>query len=81
MVCGILGVLSSFALFGILPSIAAVITGHIAVRREPAARGFWLTGIITGYVGIVVSILVFLVLLVPVLFILNSSVPVDSYPA
>ena len=47
MVCGIAGIL-----FGIYPSIAAIIVGHIAQRQQPHARAFWLTGLITGYVGI-----------------------------
>jgi hypothetical protein len=47
MVLGLVGLV-----FGFLFSIAAVIIGHIAARREPHARGFWLTGIISGYAAI-----------------------------
>jgi hypothetical protein len=53
MVLGLVGIF-----FGALFSVAAVITGHIAARREPHAKGFWLTGIITGYVIVVVWILI-----------------------
>lgn len=56
MILGIVGILGSG--FGLLVSIAAVITGHMAQRRQPYARGFWLTGLITGYVGILFGLIV-----------------------
>jgi hypothetical protein len=56
MVAGIVGVIS-FGYFG-LASIAALILGYMGKKREPAARGFWLTGIITGWVGIGLMIIV-----------------------
>jgi hypothetical protein len=51
MVCGIVGIV----LFAFLPALAAVIIGHIASRKQPWARGFWITGLITGYIGTVIS--------------------------
>ena len=63
LVFGILGILSCFTLF----SIAGVVCGHIARKRaleNPTASsnaGMALTGIITGYVGIVLSVLVVIV--------------------
>lgn len=45
-----------------------MVFGHIAQRRERAAKPFWLTGIITGYAGIAISLLWGLVALVPILF-------------
>jgi hypothetical protein len=56
MILGILGILGAGP--GILLSIAAVVTGHMGQRRQPYARGFWLTGLITGYVGILFGLLV-----------------------
>jgi hypothetical protein len=56
MVLGIVGLL--FCGFGLLISIAAVITGHLAQRRQPYGRPFWLTGLITGYVGILFGLIV-----------------------
>ncbi len=50
MVLGIIGVLA-FGFFAI-SSIAAIITGHMAQRSQPHAKGFWLTGLITGYAGL-----------------------------
>ena len=61
MVLGLAGLL-----LGPLLSVAAVITGHIAAKREPHGKGFWLTGIISGYVLIAfwfVIILFWIVLL------------------
>ena len=52
MVLGIVGLLLSFFGSGFLLNVAAVITGHMATKRQPYAKGFWLTGIITGYVGL-----------------------------
>lgn len=58
MILGIAGIVfcGTFALV----SIAAVITGHMAARSQPYAKGMWLTGLITGYVGIAFGLLVVL---------------------
>ena len=59
LVFGILGILSCFTPF----SIAGVVCGHIARKRAlenptvTSNAGMALTGIITGYVGIVLSVL------------------------
>jgi hypothetical protein len=58
MILGIVGVLFSFAYgLGLFPAIAAVITGHLAKKRQPHAKGMWLAGLITGYVAIGISLL------------------------
>ena len=64
IVCGIAGVLLSFGGIGLLPSIAAVVTGHLARKRQPWARGLWLTGMITGYVGLGISIIAGILLII-----------------
>ncbi len=77
MVLGIVGVV--FSLFyglGLFPAIAAVITGHIASRKQKLAKGFWLTGIITGYAGIAICLIV-IVAVVAVIVIATSTV--NSY--
>jgi hypothetical protein len=56
MVTGIASVVFSLFFFGFLPGVAAVVLGHIAQRRQPAGRPFWLTGLITGYVGILIAL-------------------------
>ena len=56
MIFGVGGLLLSFFGFGFLINVAAVVTGHLASKRQPHAKGFWLTGIITGYLGIAFSL-------------------------
>lgn len=58
MVTGIAGLLFTWVpILGFLASVAAVVTGHMAQSREPQAKPFWLTGLITGYVGIAMGLL------------------------
>ena len=44
--------------FFLLPQLAAVILGHMALRREPAGRGMAIAGLVLGYVGIALTVLV-----------------------
>lgn len=60
MILGILGVLSGFFGWGLLFAIGAAVLGHMGHRREPWAKGFWLTALITGYVGIAINVVVLL---------------------
>lgn len=53
MILGIAGVV----FLGALGGIPAVITGHMAQKQQPYAKGFWLTGLITGYASIVFGLL------------------------
>jgi hypothetical protein len=46
MVCGIASVMLGWFL---LPQIAAIITGHLALRREPTGKGMSITGLVLGY--------------------------------
>jgi hypothetical protein len=46
MVCGIASVIMGWLL---LPQIAAIITGHLALKREPAGRGMSIAGLVLGY--------------------------------
>jgi len=46
MVCGIASVIMGWLL---LPQFAAIITGHLALRREPSGRGMSITGLVLGY--------------------------------
>lgn len=46
MVCGIASVIMGWL---ILPQIAAIVTGHIALKREPAGKGMSITGLVLGY--------------------------------
>jgi hypothetical protein len=81
MVTGIVGLLFDFVGFGFLPSLAAVITGHLAQRREPASRAYWLTGLITGYVGIGISLIsgIFILIALIAYFGLLASYATNPY--
>lgn len=46
MVCGIASVIMGWLM---LPQIAAIATGHLALRREPSGRGMSFTGLVLGY--------------------------------
>ncbi|TLM75421.1 DUF4190 domain-containing protein [Pseudarthrobacter sp. NamB4] len=46
MVCGIASVIMGWLL---LPQIAAIITGHLALKREPAGKGMSIAGLVLGY--------------------------------
>lgn len=72
MVCGIAGVVLSLFGLGLLPALAGVITGHLAQKRQPWAKAMWLTGIITGYVGVGISLLTGLFFLLVFLVALGS---------
>lgn len=68
MILGIAGLLLALVSFGFLPAVAAVITGHLAQRRQPWAKPFWLTGLITGYVGVAIGLVTGLFLVLVILF-------------
>jgi hypothetical protein len=53
--CGI-AVYLGFGFF-ILPQLAAVILGHLALRREPSGRGFAIAGLVMGYLGLALTVL------------------------
>jgi hypothetical protein len=46
MVCGISSVLLGWFL---IPQLAAIITGHLALGREPSGKGMSITGLVLGY--------------------------------
>jgi hypothetical protein len=79
MVAGIAGIIFTWVpILGFLASVAAVITGHMGQSREPQAKPFWLTGIITGYIGIAMGLLfTFLLLVLPIW--VFSTVPSSSF--
>ena len=73
MILGIASVVLACVYIGGLVGIGAVITGHLATRRQPHARGFWLTGLITGYVGIAIG--AFEIIVVVIIFVSYSTNP------
>jgi hypothetical protein len=65
------GLVFGWAFVG-LPSIAAVVLGHLALRREPEGRSLAVPGLVLGYVGIAAAVglgvLLVLSLLLPFAF-------------
>lgn len=62
LIFGILGVVLSLFLFGtgFIPGAAAVVLGFLGRRKEPLAKGMWLTGLITGFVAIGIAIIIWI---------------------
>ena len=80
MVLGICGVfLSFFYAFGFFPSIAAVITGHLAIKRQPYARAMSIAGLICGYVGIAISLAWIALIVVLIVIGVNAGASYGDY--
>lgn len=79
-IAGLVGILLGFIGWGLLFSIAAVVLGFMGKKREPQApKWMWLTGLITGWVGIALNVIVFVfVVIVPLIF-LASLGSLSSY--
>ncbi|MHC6223066.1 DUF4190 domain-containing protein [Arthrobacter sp. MMS24-S77] len=60
MCCGI-AVFVGFGFF-VLPQVAAVILGHMAIKKEPAGKGMAIAGLVMGYLGIVGVIIFFAII-------------------
>ena len=50
--------------FFLLPQLAAVILGHMALKREPSGKGMAIAGLVLGYVGIALTLLVIVIIAV-----------------
>lgn len=61
LIAGILGVLLCWAWIGIVFGIGAVVLGFIGRVKEPQAKGMWLTGIILGFVAVLLAIVLIIV--------------------
>jgi len=80
LVCGLAGLILSWLFVPILASVAAVITGHMALgqtRRNPAlaGRGMAFAGLILGYLVLAFVVLSIAVSLISVLFFGAFSLP------
>jgi hypothetical protein len=80
MVTGIVGVvLSLFYGLGLFPSITGIITGHLALKRQPYAKGFWITGLVTGYVGLLFSLIGVALLVILIVVAVNATNDVNNF--
>lgn len=80
LVCGIAGVVLIWAILPILASIAAVITGHMALRQtknDPglAGRGMAIAGLILGYAMIAIGAFTLISIIISFLFVGAFSLP------
>jgi uncharacterized iron-regulated membrane protein len=55
LVAACIGAVLSFTGWAILLPVAAIVLGAIGARREKGARPFWLTAILLGVAGLIVS--------------------------
>jgi hypothetical protein len=78
MVTGIASIVFSLYGFGILPSIAAIITGNLARKSQPHARGFWLAGLICGYIGLGLAVLWIVGIIIFIVFVAANPSAIDS---
>ncbi|MCS3842431.1 DUF4190 domain-containing protein [Microbacterium sp. AK031] len=74
LITGIAGIVLSFAVFPLLASMAAIITGHMALKQtQPGSaiggRGMAIAGLILGYVGVAILALIVIVSIFSLLFI------------
>ncbi|MFD1714662.1 DUF4190 domain-containing protein [Amnibacterium flavum] len=78
LVGGILGIIVGFFGWGLLFSIAGVVLGHLGRKREPNGRGMALGGLITGYVGIAINIIVIAIAIIAIIA-LGAAGSYNSY--
>jgi len=65
LILGILGFIGAWIFgSGLLFSIAAVITGHIGLKKEPSGRPLSITGLVLGYIGIAIAVIVLIVVII-----------------
>ncbi len=69
MIMGIVGLFFA-PCFGF--SIAALVLGYKGRKREPAARGFWVTALTTGWIGLVVGVIFLAVVVLMIVVTLND---------
>ena len=74
LIGGILGILTSLFWIGLLFGAAGAVLGFIARRREPQAKGLWLTGLILGIVGFVISLIVIVLVIVALAYAASQGV-------
>lgn len=69
LIAGIVGILGVWIVFipiagsilGLPVPAAAVILGFLGKKKEPAAKGLWLTGIILGFVALALALIMLIV--------------------
>jgi hypothetical protein len=80
LICGIAGVVLFWAVIPFLASVAAVITGHMALgqlKRDPSrgGRGMAIAGLIMGYLMVGIGVVTILSAVVGFLFVGAFTLP------
>lgn len=68
LIAGILGLVLSWTGWVLLISVAAIVLGFLGKKKEPAAKGMWLTGLILGFVGAVIGLIFFIIQILALIF-------------
>lgn len=66
-------VLALFWFLAIPLGAAAIILAVMGKKREPNAKGFWLTGLITGIAGVVLALLIVVIGIIALTALQNSG--------
>lgn len=67
LVGGVVGLLLSCCYgAGFIFAVAGIVLGHLGRKREPNGKGLALAGLITGYVGVALCILTWIVLVLAI---------------
>jgi hypothetical protein len=69
LIAGIVGILGAWivvipivgSILGLPIPAAAVVLGFLGRKKEPASKGLWLTGIILGFVALVLAVVMLIV--------------------
>jgi len=64
---------------GFIFSVPSIVLGFLGRKKEPAAKGMWLTGLMTGFAGILLSIGLLIGLIIVVVVARESSYSGGSF--
>lgn len=81
MIAGIVGVfISLFGGWGLIFSIAALVLAYLGKKREGLlAKPFWLTGLITGYAGVALSVIWLVVYIIGFVVLASVGASIPGY--
>jgi len=79
LICGIGGFVTISFGIGFFAAIAAIILGFIAKKNQPYAKGMWLTGIITGFVTVGLSVIGLVGIILYYVFAFNTYSGYDTF--
>lgn len=80
-ILGLAGLVFSWVpILGFLASLAAIIIGFIAKGKEPGApKWMWLVGVITGFVAVVISLIVLILFFIGLAIVASVPGSINTY--